>query len=165
MKRSFLIFLLSFAGALKVLGQINSSFSQKIISADTILLVTHRQTEGSIVRDIKTGKYVYADTVVVNGRPNSKVITESKMLSALQRKKLVSILKQPCPDKSIETCKCFVPFHAILVIKDRFASYIEICFACNSFRTSEKNASRDYLDKQKQEGLKRLFAAVGLSPE
>lgn len=165
MRLPLAISLLFAFSSLTVLGQISSSFAKRIISADTVLLVTHEQTEGAVIRDEQTGKYVYADTVVVNDRPNFRVITKSKLLSTAQRQQLVSILRSPFQDKTIETCKCFVPFHAIVAIKNKSAIYIEICFACNSLRTSEKTASFDYLDRLKKKDLQRLFTEVGLSVE
>jgi hypothetical protein len=165
MRLPITIFLLLLLGPLLSLGQISTSLARKIVSADTVLLVTHGQTEGAVIRDETTGKYKNADTVVVGGRPNFNVITESKLISTAPRQQLVSILRRPFQDKTIETCKCFVPFHAIIVVKDGIASYIEICFACNSLKTSEKTASLDYMDKQKQKELQKLFIDVGLSVE
>lgn len=165
MKPYFLISVLFLLISLKSAGQKAVSLEQEIMSADTILVVRHKRTDGEIIIDKQTGKRQWPDKVVLNGRPNFTVITETKLLPFSYRQQLVEILMKPDQDKRVETCQTFIPFHAIVIIKDGKAGFIDISFACNSYMYSDQSASLELMDKEKCKSLKKVFTIVGISIE
>jgi hypothetical protein len=138
-----------------------------INSADTILLVGHKQTDGFIIKDDETGKISQPLKVVEHGRPNSDVITNLIVLPDSVKNRLLQLIIRKNTDKIIETCNCFIPLYSALFIKNGCTSYIDICFGCNTFIISvgKKRSFPIYLGKENMRDLKLFFNEMGIPTE
>ena len=135
---------------------------RKIASADSIWLVSHKQTDGIAILDTITNKKSFLKKVVHNGMPNLDVITQSTTLPDALRKKLVSIFQISIKDKTIKTCQ-FIPFHSILIFKDGKTDFLEISFACNSFLNFSGQVSElEYMGIKQKKALEEFFKRQGL---
>ena len=120
-----------------LIGQVKSkTVKEAILKADTVLLVSHNLTEQRIIEDKIGGGVRKSPPIVLRGRPNKKIIHETVLLNGVLKKQLIAILTQPNNDGEINSMKCFLPHHSILLIKGGKTSYIEICFACQNLVAS-----------------------------
>ena len=146
-------------------GQNLQLLAKKVISADSIWLVSHKQTDGIAILDTITNKKSYPEKVVHNGTPNFDVIIQSMVLPDSFRKNLVSILEIPNTDTIIETCQ-FIPFHSILIFKDGKIDFLDVCFACNSYFISDDPDSENiYMGIQLRKSLELFFKSQGINLE
>lgn len=132
----------------------------KINSADTILLVSHEETAGIATID-KTGKYIPLPKLVIKGNPNYNIIKEKLILNNTQIKNLSKILIRPFKDSVVEAGRCFIPHHAIFLIKNKKLSYIDICFGCRVFETSRDLKRLYKFEEQKWAELENFFINLG----
>jgi hypothetical protein len=162
MKHLTFIFILLLTG-LTSNAQNIPDLKSMIISADTILLVSHEQTDYIIV-DEKTGKESEPAKVMINGRPNKKVITESVILSESARQTLLKLFDRKNADRTIETCNSFVPLHSILLLKEGKGCFVDISFGCNNFVVVTKNSSTNpiYFGKENTRNLEIFFKRNGI---
>jgi hypothetical protein len=150
-----------------------SAFSQdkddwlvkKIKSADTILLVSHEVTAGVTIVDDSTGKQLPLPKLTIAGKPNYQIIKEQQVITGLQLDTLIKILDRPFQDTKVEVGKCFMPHHAILLIKKSKTSYIDICFGCRRFDTSKDLKQLYEFDNRKWTELENLFLRLGFKYE
>lgn len=140
-------------------GQSISHIKSMITSADTILLVSHQQTDGFRIVNKKTGKKSEPKKVVFNSRPNTKIITQSQILPDTARQTLLKIITKQNTDRVVETCNSFVPFHAVLIIKGGKTSFIDIDFGCNTFVivTNKSSTTPIYFGKDNMKVLELFF--------
>jgi hypothetical protein len=101
---------------------------KKIKAADTVLLVSHEVTAGVAIVD-STGKHFPLPKLTIAGKPNYDIIKKQQIITGLQLDTLIKILDRPFQDTKIEVGKCFMPHHAIFLIKNGKTSYIDICFS------------------------------------
>ena len=121
-----------------LIGQIKSNtVKEAILKADTVLLVSHNLTEQRIVEDKIGGGVRKSPPIVLRGRPNKKIIRETVLLNGVLKNQLISILTQPNNEGEINSMRCFLPHHSILLIKNGKTSFIEICFACQNLLASK----------------------------
>ena len=133
-----------------------SSLKAQLESADTILLVTHEQTYGPVLNK-KTKKYEEAKRLVLNNTINQKVIQEIKLIEGADRDLLSSILTQEIKGSPIILATCFEPHHAIILIKKKSVSYLEICFSCGGVSTDELDISSADFDNDKWDRLYKFI--------
>src|SRR5659263_172139 len=81
-------------------GQSISELKSMMLSADTILLVSHEQNDGVVIFNEKNGKKLEPKKVVVNGRPNAGIITKSVILSDTARQTLIQLITRQNTDKT-----------------------------------------------------------------
>jgi hypothetical protein len=148
-------------------GQSISELKSMMLSADTILLVSHEQADGVVIFNEKNGKKLEPKKVVVNGRPNAGIITKSVILSDTARQTLIQLITRQNTDKTIETCNCFIPFHSVLLIKGGKTSFVDICFGCNTFVIATKKSSTEpiYFGKDNMKELEIFFKDNGIVVE
>lgn len=117
-------------------GQIRKSQSLEkiILNADTVLIVSHEMT--GIIIDDKDGKNTRVE-LITNGKLNYRFINERKTLNDSLRKQLSRVLLLKNQSFKIRMNKCYMPQHAILIIKNHRLSYIDICFGCLKYETSD----------------------------
>ncbi|MEO6233326.1 MAG: hypothetical protein ABJB11_18625 [Ferruginibacter sp.] len=128
----------------------------KIEQADSILLVSHEDTQGiSLVNDL--GKSIPLPKLIVSNKPNYKIFKESHLLSNQEKDTLIRILQRPFKDREIVIGKCFVPHHTIFIFKNGKTSYIDICFECLGFETSADLKELYAFDNQKWTELENYF--------
>lgn len=135
-----------------------------IQNADSIILVSHEQTEGITIVDEQTGEKNFPPKVVVKGILNNKIIHQRQNLPDSLKRRLIDLLTKPVTDSRIETCRTFIPFHAIILFKKGIASFIDVSPGCNlfSYKTTQKRLGPYYIDKTKGEELIILFNKVGI---
>jgi hypothetical protein len=152
--------------SLSSLSQDNNNWLvRKIKSADTVLLVSHKVTAGvSIVDDI-TGKQLPLPKLTIANKPNYNIIKERQIIFESQLDTLIKILGRSFNDDRIEVVKCFMPHHAIFLIKNGKASYIDICFGCRRFDTSKDLRRIDAFDNEKWTSLENFFLRLGFKYE
>ncbi len=66
---------------------------------------------------------------------------------------------------TVRTANCYFPNNAILFINEdgSLLGYIEICFDCHKYRTSEQNYTLGEECSQKVNKLKELFVQAGIT--
>lgn len=99
--------------------------------------------------------------VVADLRIPESMIKEEIKLSRPQRKALFNLLQTDMCEID-EGAICYYPRHAILFYdsKDQPFSYIEICFECTNYRTSD-NFPLDFC-YEKSQAIKDFFQAAGI---
>lgn len=141
----------------------SSTVKQAILSADTVLLVSHNLTQQKIIKDKVGGGIIKSPSIVVRHRPNKKIIHETILLKDNLKEQLIKILIQPNIDTEIKSMKCFLPHHAILLIKNGKTSYIEICFACQNLIASKGIGISDInYPKAMWTQLETFFLSLGI---
>ena len=148
-----------------------SAFSQeknwlrtKMKNADTVLLVSHEATAGVTIMD-SAGNSTPPPTLLAAGQPNYKIIKEQQIITGAQIDSLVKILDRPFQDQIVETGKCFIPHHALFILKKGKVSYIEICFACKWYETSRDMNMIYAFDRRKWMELENYLRQLGLTYE
>lgn len=100
-------------------------------------------------------------TVVGELRITENTIKEKLRLNNVQRDSLFRLLNADMCETN-GTGICYDPRHAIIFFdsKDQPFGYIEICFACTNYETSE-NLELDFC-YEKSEAIKSLFQSFGI---
>jgi len=138
-----------------------SLLKSKLQNADTVLLVSHEETNGVKLVDENTGKEIPLPKLVVSGKPNNKIIIERQVVKDKQLDTLIQILARPFQDTTITTSKCFIPHHAIFIIKNGKISYLDICFHCRGFQASKDLEKVYSFDDRKWSELESFFIRLG----
>jgi hypothetical protein len=144
-------------------GQLEKkSVKVSILSADTVLIVSHDLTYSEII-DRKTGKKAMSPPVVVNQRSNIDIIHEKVILSDSLKNQLIRILTKPNGNTKYDMARCFLPHHSILLMKSGKTSYIEICFDCKRLDASKTIETSDiHYSKEMWTELKDFFIRSGI---
>jgi|SRR5690554_358193 len=100
-------------------------------------------------------------------RYNPKDFEESVNLKELQKKELTDLIfnyGNNSEDAIVWYAACYMPRNAILYFNEdgELFEFIEICFECNRYRTSNDNINLDYNCGEKLNLLQNLFAKVGI---
>jgi hypothetical protein len=86
-------------------------------------------------------------TILVDGVPNYKIIKEVITLSKTSGKQLVNLFLFHKNLKVTKDTKCFEPHHSILIFKNGYCSYIDICFHCRNYEISKNlNITTNFLN-------------------
>ncbi|WP_462249462.1 hypothetical protein [Ferruginibacter sp.] len=135
----------------------------RLVEADTILIVGH------LGRMFK--RPGYNDTlppipsILFNGKPNLAIIKKQKIITGLDLDTLIRILTRPVTDTT-DLMKCiFDPHHTIFLIKNGVTSFIDVCFKCVEFESSDNLKSFIGFDDNKWEELEVFFNQKGVSFE
>lgn len=158
-----LIFLLAISAIAFPQGKENWLI-QKFKKADTILLVSHEATAGVGIID-SSGKRLPLPGLIVQGKPNYNIIKEQKIIKDAELDTLIQILSRPFEDSIIHISKCFIPHHAIFIIKNGRVSYVDICFGCRGFVTSKDLSKMYAFDDRKWAELESFFIKLGFKYE
>jgi len=95
-------------------------------AADTVWLVSHSNLP----------KLQGTDFLLRNGRLNSAILRQQKMLDVFLRDSLFMILTAVIEFDRVEEALCFDPHQAIVWSKNGKLSYIDCCFHCLRFMAS-----------------------------
>lgn len=135
----------------------------KLLSADSVILVSHETLRHEIWIDVNTGKRVPNPTLIENGEINYKIVNKKIVLndSAIQR--LSKILAKPNTDRLVAIGQGFSPHHAVFIFKNGKFSFVHICFSCGTIETSEdiEIDSSDF-NSRKWKELKDFFMKLGM---
>src|SRR5579863_5814126 len=143
------------------ISQKNESWlSLKFKNADSVLLVSHEDTKGVTIVD-DAGNRIPLPELMIKGKPNYKIITERQIISGKQLDRLIQILNSPDTSRVIEESKCYMPHHTIFLFKNGKLSYIDICFSCRRFETSDDLYRISKFDDRKWDELEKLFERFG----
>lgn len=166
MKNLLMITLSFLTVSLSALSQNKGNWlSQKIHKADTVLLVSHEATAGVEIVDKDTGESFPPPKLIIAGKPNYSIIKEQRIVTGLQLDRLIKILNRPFRDKVLVQGKCFMPHHALFLIKNREISYIDVCFDCGNFETSADLSKIEEFDDRRWTELKNFFLGFGVTYE
>lgn len=142
----------------------NDWLRAKLKNADTVLVVSHDVTAGIGLAD-SAGNHIPLPKLLVGGKPNYAIIRERQQLAGAQLDTFIKIFARPFQDKGIEMAKCFMPHHAIFIIKSGKTSWVDICFGCRRFDTS-KDLERLYaFDTRKWTELENFLVRLGFKYE
>lgn len=157
-----LILLLFVVGVLKAQKR-RHSLQDKLLPADSVVVVSHDDTNMSSVEK-GTGKHIPPPRLVLNGRPNQKIIHERKTLADTAVQRLARRFTTNVRTGVIETGKCFMPPHAVFLYHKGQLSFINICFGCERPVVSKGNAlgETDFYF-QKWDELYTFFIQNGLT--
>ena len=137
-----------------------SDLKKLISTADSIYLVSHVQTDCVKIVD-DNGKQIDPEKykIAYHGKLNLNVIEKMQRLLDNEKAKLIAIIMATNHDTIIETCNCFIPFHSIVVYNHGKVSYMDICFACNTYAVGIGNSRIEnlYLGKAVMEKLYDFF--------
>jgi hypothetical protein len=136
----------------------------KLKNADTVLLVSHEVTAGIAIVD-STGKHIPLPKLLIGGKPNYSMIKEQQVLSGAQLDTFIKIFARPFQSRTIEMAKCFMPHHAVFIIKNGKTSYVDICFSCQRFDTSKDMQQLYAFDNRKWTELYDFFVKLGFKYE
>jgi len=146
------------------ISQKNESWLRlKFKNADSVLLVSHDYTEGIAIVD-DAGNRIPLPKLIINGKPNYKIIKERQIVSGKQLDELIQIINRPIKNGSW-VAKCYMPHHSIFLFKNGKLSYIDVCFSCRKFETSRDLNKIYQFDDRKWEELEKLFARLGFKYE
>ncbi|HEV3413404.1 MAG TPA: hypothetical protein VG101_13060 [Puia sp.] len=142
-------------------SQENESWlSLKFKNADSVLLISHEDTQGVAIVD-DAGNRIPLPELIIKGKPNYEIIKERQIISGKRLDRLVQILNRPLENRIIEVGKCFIPHHTIFLFKNGKLSYIDVCFWCRGFETSEDLNKICRFDDRKWDELEKLFTGLG----
>jgi hypothetical protein len=143
-------------------GQITKLFEQ----ADTVLLVSHEPTDGYYPIDEKTGIASPPEPILVDNCLNRKIVKEFFVVRSAKLKQLGVLLDRRLTQHNAEIMFCFIPHHSIILFKNKQASYINICFACQRVACSPDITFTDGdMDRQKWSELLAFFQDNGFTYE
>lgn len=138
--------------------------AKKLKEADTVLLISHKAVAGSTDMFVdSTGKMISLQPLVIGSKVNEAVILKRVALPKNSLFVLSNILSRRYIPRSTCQAGCFTSHHAIILIKNRRASFIDLCFRCSHYETSEDLESIYVLDRSKWKALKAIFKKVGFS--
>jgi hypothetical protein len=157
---SFLILTLP----LTAFAQKDNWLRTKLKNADTVLLVSHEVTAGIVIRD-SAGKHIPLPKLLSGGKPNYLIFKEQRLISGAQLDTFIRIFARPFRSRTIEMAKCFMPHHAVLIIKNGKTSYVDICFGCQRFETSNDMQQLYAFDNRKWTELYDFFVKLGFKYE
>ncbi|MGI4870287.1 MAG: hypothetical protein ACRYFX_03805 [Janthinobacterium lividum] len=132
---SFLLCL--FGGrSLPAFSQKSNWLITKLQRADSVILVSHLNTNELPAADT-SGHILPHPKLLVAGKPNYSIAKERRSLTIVQRMELGRILIRPIKQIILKEGRCFMPHHAIFIIKNGRTSYIDICFDCSRSMSSD----------------------------
>jgi hypothetical protein len=131
----------------------------KFKNADSVLLASHEDTEGIVIVDY-AGNRIPLPKLIIKGKPNYKIIKERQIVSGKKLDELIQILNRPIKS-GFDVGKCYMPHHSIFLFKNGRLSYIDVCFLCRRFETSDDLKKIDHFDERQWEELGKLFARLG----
>lgn len=135
----------------------------KLKKADTVLLVSHEATAGKVMDSI--GNPIPIPKLLIGGKPNYSIVKEKRVLSGAQLDTFTKIFARPFRERTIEMSSCFIPHHAIFIIKNGLTSYVDICFSCQRFETSDDMQQLYAFDNRKWRELENFFLKLGFKYE
>lgn len=161
MRKLFFVVLVILEGTSSIKAQTKQQNLRKVLlNADTVLIVSHDNT-GITLRD-ETGRDI-TPKLFINGKLNYGILHEQKIIKDSMRKKLLGILLLKNKNNKIVMNKCYMPQHAILIIKNHKVSFIDICFGCLKYEVSDDlSFFMDPFDINKWNELYQFFKQNGL---
>ncbi|MFT3702138.1 MAG: hypothetical protein QM802_07200 [Agriterribacter sp.] len=142
---------------------------QKILSADSVLLISHELTLGyataeeNAIGDTSMPPDPPAPEFFINGKLNRAIINEQALLTDTARLDFIKILLRPVNIEKYTPTKCDQPRHSIIFYKNDQQSYIDICFGCMHIHSSaDINFFEHNMDQKKWEQLMNFFKRNGV---
>lgn len=161
MKR-FLVLIIMLTISSSVFSQDMSWLVKKMKAADTVLIISH---EPPLMYKDSTGKVSSPPELIIGDKLNDSIVTERKIIKGAELDALIRILTQPLQSQNIYHAKCFIPHHAIILIKDGKISYFDLCFSCGGYVWSKDLQSLGSFDNYKWNALKNFFLKQGFKYE
>jgi len=152
LKFSFIVYFLVGLPIFNSIGQINISLKSKLLSADSIVLISYSHIQGKGDRK-----------AILNDQMNLINLKEYISVKKSGTIELASILTTPFKDNRIEEMGCFDPHHTIYIFKKRIISYITVCFECEEIVVSDDlDIPENDFDKATWKKLKSFFRKQGI---
>jgi hypothetical protein len=172
----FVLIIFSCLSAKAQTKEIFRTLDRKIVTSDSVLLISHVLTEGYVV--IRDEDWDVTDTLtksnkkkkesqpilpfLINKKLNRNIIVERKKLFEISKNQLSNILSRDILLKSFRSANCDQPRHSIIIFKNGKESFIDICFGCRKIHTSEDIVLNESLmDEKKWNALEAFFKSKG----
>lgn len=127
------------------------------LDADTVLLVGHLGLLGDFPKPDDT-----LPLIVTSGKLNYPIIKKQKISTKTEIDTLLSILSKP-DGEYLGLAKCgWNPHHSIVLIKNGHYSYIDMCFSCQQFGTSDDLKYFHHFSGEKWNELEDFFKDNGV---
>jgi hypothetical protein len=110
-----------------------SNLRNKILLADSVLLISHASTSLKPRSEMSPTQY----RLILNGKVNQKIIIERKIVKGKSLQYLSKLIGSPFKDKTLEKGHCFNPRNTIFIYKAKRISFIDICFECREIESSK----------------------------
>jgi hypothetical protein len=107
------------------------------------------------------GNKIPLPELIINKKPNYKIIKERQIISGKQLDTLIHILDRPFKSRKVQGSECYMPHHTIFIFNNGDLSYIDLCFGCKGFESSEDLNKIYKFDNRKWEELENLFKRLG----
>ena len=135
-----------------------SNLKNKILLADSVLLISHASTSLKPRSEMSLTQY----RLILSGKVNQKIIIERKIVKGKSLQYLSKLISSPFKDKTIEKGRCFNPRNTIFIFKGKRISFIDICFECREIESSNdiKIPENDF-DNSKWQKLEYFFKEHG----
>lgn len=135
-------------------------FSQKLKSADSVLMISHHKTKGHMAVD-SNGNLIPFQELILNNKPNYAVVLERKLITGKAIDSLVRILTRRAARDNYALAGCFSPHHAIFIFKGNETSYLNLCFDCKRGEASKDLFKLPIFDPKRWEELKAFYVKQG----
>lgn len=135
-------------------------FSQKLKSADSVLMVSHHKTKGHMAVD-SNGNLIPFQELMLGNQPNYAVILERKLIKGSAVDSLIRILTRPAARGNYVLKGCFSPHHALFIFKGNKTSYLNLCFDCKREESSDDLFKLPIFDPRRWEELKAFYVKQG----
>ena len=126
------------------------------------LLISHILTAGSTDLVVDSAGKEVSPKLMVKGKLNRQILTEEQIIKGNDLDALLGILSRPNQDSIINQGGCFIPRQSIILIKNHSTSFIDICFHCDSYRTSKDLKNIPVFDNKRWTELEAYFRKHGL---
>jgi hypothetical protein len=139
------------------------SLADSIDAADYIVIASHYSTNYPL-RDPVTKK-PYTPKLMIDGKPNDKIIHQKKKLRPAQVRELKNILMTAVENPYKSYTKCFQPRHAVFLYKNQRIEYLDFCFECTGYNRSPEFPVIIAFDEAKWRTLSDFFRKQGISDD
>jgi hypothetical protein len=160
-KNKILALILLIAISSHCFSQKNDWLAAKFKSADSVLLISHSDTEGFTIVDERTSKVKHTPRLFISGKLNDTLIEERKIIKEKNLDSLIHILTRRPQDSKITRYECFMPHHTVLFFKGGKISYIDICIWCRNFTASDDLTGLLSFESRKWDDFKAFLKKNG----
>lgn len=141
----------------------DTDLSDSLKEADSVVIVSHESTNYPRT-DRKTGKSLPSPELTVNGTLNKSIVYERLKLTYTGVTLLDSIFSAPAGEPYAPMA-CFQPRHAVLLYKEGRLSFIDFCFDCFGYSSSNNLYRTIRFDAHKWQKLYLFFKEQGFTYE
>ncbi len=170
-----LLIISTFLHALSAHGQTAyqaNELRQKILSADSIILISHNLTGEFLPKEVESinsntqQKSVRADspTLLIDGRLNREIVSELVLLNETDKQTLIKILFGNPHQTQWTPLTCDEPRHSIIIYTGNTVSFVDFCFTCKRVHISDDiDLKKIFIDDHKWKLMENFFKSKGVT--